>query len=382
MITNTGKNILAKYLIGQAPAYASYIALGCGAKPIPLEDQLSSQDFSAKERLDFEMFRVPIISRGYASENGVSQIVFTAELPTEERYEISEVGLYSAGANPSAGSNDSKTIYSFVSSESWEYHNSNFPLAIPYIIEPLDGTNNDNVINQDSPVFSTNADNRIFTNQVRLTRKERPRFLNHVILISGDDSSISSQAGHLVVDSGNHLHITGVSIDLDKNSPIDELKLAFSVVNKNGTSSIVPENVKIILEFASSDNPNTPNLDYARFEVDISNGNGSQLDGEHDFQNNRYVVVTKKLQELDRSSGFSWKSVNVAKIYASVEYNGEPSDQFYVALDALRLENVATVNPLYGLTGYSVIRSENGQTILKATNTTSLVEFRFAMDVQ
>ena len=35
MITNTGKGILAKYLVGQAPAYASYIALGCGPKPFP-----------------------------------------------------------------------------------------------------------------------------------------------------------------------------------------------------------------------------------------------------------------------------------------------------------------------------------------------------------
>jgi hypothetical protein len=34
MITNTGKNIIAKYLLGQAPAFASYIAVGCGPKPL------------------------------------------------------------------------------------------------------------------------------------------------------------------------------------------------------------------------------------------------------------------------------------------------------------------------------------------------------------
>ena len=33
MITNTGKDIIAKYLMGNAPAYASYMALGCGPKP-------------------------------------------------------------------------------------------------------------------------------------------------------------------------------------------------------------------------------------------------------------------------------------------------------------------------------------------------------------
>jgi hypothetical protein len=39
------------------------------------------------------MFRVPISSRGYVQENGMNKIVLTAELPTEERYEITEVGL-------------------------------------------------------------------------------------------------------------------------------------------------------------------------------------------------------------------------------------------------------------------------------------------------
>jgi hypothetical protein len=34
MITNTGKSIIAKYLIGDTPAYASYVAVGCGAAPI------------------------------------------------------------------------------------------------------------------------------------------------------------------------------------------------------------------------------------------------------------------------------------------------------------------------------------------------------------
>lgn len=181
MITNTGKEIIAKYLMGIAPAYASYIAVGCGAKPRPnittiasassatalsittvtvantaglwvgakitkisgtgtlsttgntivtsinnngtqftispspvveLSGATISIDIDPSEKvLDFEMFRVPISSRGYINDNGVNKIVFTAELPSEERYEISEIGLYSAGANPTAGSYDSKTLY-------------------------------------------------------------------------------------------------------------------------------------------------------------------------------------------------------------------------------------------------------------------------------
>jgi hypothetical protein len=41
------------------------------------------------------------------------KLYLTAELPTEERYEISEIGIYSAGSNPSAGAYDSKTIFAF-----------------------------------------------------------------------------------------------------------------------------------------------------------------------------------------------------------------------------------------------------------------------------
>lgn len=34
MITNVGKNLLAKYLVGQTQSYASHIAVGCGPAPI------------------------------------------------------------------------------------------------------------------------------------------------------------------------------------------------------------------------------------------------------------------------------------------------------------------------------------------------------------
>jgi hypothetical protein len=111
VITKTGKSIIGKYLLGQAPAYASYIGVGCGPKPLLTNDALG--DYSDKTNLDFEMLRVPISSRGFVNENGIDKIVFTAELPTEERYEISEVGLYSAGSNPSAGAYDSKTVFAF-----------------------------------------------------------------------------------------------------------------------------------------------------------------------------------------------------------------------------------------------------------------------------
>lgn len=383
MITNTGKGILAKYLIGQAPAYASYIAIGCGAKPLASDGVLG--DYSSKERLDFEMFRVPIISRGYVNEDGVSKIVFTGELPTEERYEITEVGVYSAGSNPSAGLYDSKMIYSFTQNESWEYHSPTTATAIDTVYSPLDGSYSDNAIHGElvgdpvynKPVFQTNADNRIFTDTSRVARYESCRFLNNVIAMSGASSTLNVTSNHLQPAAGSsHIHLLGVNIDLNKNSPTDQLKLAFSVVSKDADGT-APDSVRILLEFASSDVHNSGQ--YARFEVDLDNGTG---DGEHDFDTDRYVVVQKNIEELYTSSGFTWNTVDVVKVYASVIKDGVASEDFYVFLDALRLDNTSVVNSLYGLTGYSVIRNTDSKTVTKLANTTNFMEFRFAMDVQ
>lgn len=377
MITNTGKNILAKYLIGQAPAYASYIAVGCGTKPLGPSENFG--DYFEKENLDFEMFRVPIISRGYVNEDGVDKIVFTAEMPTEERYEISEVGVYSAAANPDATERDSRNIYAFTQTENWEYHSESVATSIPIVYSPLDGEANDNVIDQPYDVFQTNADNRIFSNPSRVSRYERCRFLNNIISMVGDMSAISKQNdGSLNVDSGNHIHLNGVSANLDRNSPADEIRLAFSIANKDGNSSEIPSSVRAVIEFADEDQFGTG--EFARFEVSLDHIANDDI---YDFNNNRYFVVSKQLQELPKSAGFSWSQVNIAKIYISViDQQGSPSSNFYFNIDALRLENTTTKNPLYGMTGYSVIRNTDSETLVKVANTTNFIEFRFAIGVQ
>jgi hypothetical protein len=383
MITNKGKSIIGKYMLGQAPAYASYLAVGCGPKPLQTEDV--ADNFATKENLDFEMFRVPISSRGFVNENGIDKIVLTAELPTEERYEITEVGLYSAGSNPSAGAYDSKTVFSFAQGESWVYHTASAALAIETIASPLDDPLDDNVIAQDS-VFQTNADNAIFYKTNRLERYERARFLNNTILIPGDDSDLTLDGGgsggvdHIVVEDGsNHIHLTGPNVDFTENSPTDELRLAFSLVNKDGDSVSLPDTIRILVDFAATDS-SSPTT-YARFEVDIEDG----VDG-YDFATNRYFVVSKQLQELYTSQDFTWDAVTVVKIYACVLDTGVsggplPSSDYYIALDAMRLENISTVNPLYGLTGYSVIKNSDETTIIKSPNTNNYIEFRFSIGV-
>lgn len=395
MITNTGKGILAKYLIGQAPAYASYIAVGCGPQALLSEEPGFTPEqiaeYSGKKSLDFEMFRVPIISKGYVNEEGSVKLVLTAELPTEERYEITEVGVFSAGSNPSAGAFDSKTVYSFTQTEGWEYHTiSGLKEEIPTVYAPLD-SDNDNVITgeyfvngelKETPVFHTNADNRTFTNLTRVSRNERCRFLNNIVMISGADSVLSKNTdGSLNVVSGNHIHVTNASFNFNKNSPTDELRLAFSLVSKDPESLVVPDNVKILVEFSSSETSSSG--ESAKLSVDIDNEsfNGTAASS-FDFASNRYVVVSNQLQDLVYSPGFNWDVVTTVKIYAYVEVNGAASDDFYVALDALRLENLTTSNPLYGLTGYSVMKTDGALPIVKLSNTSNFLEFRISVGVE
>lgn len=386
MITNTGKSIIGKYLLGQAPAYASYIAVGCGKKPLSTLDVVG--DHSNKTNLDFEMFRVPISSRGFINEGGIEKIVLTAEIPTEERYEITEVGLYSAGTNSAAGAYDSKTVFAFTQTENWNYHTASAATAIPTITESLDAPNEDNIVATTEPVFQTNADNTIFYKISRAERYERPRFFNNVILISGDDADLTINpesgpgADHFVIEDGsNHIHLTSPNVNFNKNSPTDELRLAFSIVNKDGASPTLqnassPDTVRILVDFASTD-ASSPTA-FARFEAELVNGTGT---GEYDFDTNRYFVISKQLQELYVSPNFTWDAVTVVKIYATALVSDVPSSDYYIALDAMRLENTSTLNPLYGLTGYSVIQNETSSSIIKSPNTSNYIEFRFSIGV-
>ena len=388
MITNTGKNIIAKYLVGQAPAYASYIALGVG--PSPLDDLDPIGDYSNKENLDFEAFRIPITSRGYVyDENGDANIVFSGELPSDQRYEITEVGIFSGKSNPAAAALDSKNLYTFGESENWEYHTAVVASSIPTETGLLDGGSGENEINliddngQPVEVFRTNSDNVLFNNTIRLQRFERPRFLDKALIIAGNISTIDAdeETGIFSIDPiSNHIHLADISPNFNRNSPLDELRLAFSLIDKDSQQIITPERLRIMIEFSATDTIDPTN--YARMEIEITKD-------DENFNNKRYFVVNKSLESLIKSTGFTWNTVNVAKIYVSVfELDGATevvSENFYIALDGLRLENVTSQNPLYGMVGYTVIRNENdygyAEPIIKSANSANSIEFRFGVDV-
>lgn len=380
MITNTGKNILSKFLISQAPAYASYIAIGCGQKPLEAGVDAFG-DYSNQTNMEFEMLRLPIVSKGYIKDDdNLEKIVFTAELPTEERYEITEVGVYSAGGNPSAVGFDSRMLYTFSENEGWEYVDvgTNTTSKINLITD-LDETLPDaqsNLINVSDSAFFFTSTNVIFANQNRVLRYERPRILNGSLAIVGDKSTLSTTNGEMQTGVGSdYIKLSGTSVNFSKNAPTDVLKMAFSVMNKDGDlGTDIPDQVEILVQFGSSSNESV----YANFQVDLANGTG---DGQHDFTNNRYVVVSKQLQELYYHSGFSWGLIDEIRIFVSVTDSATVSDNYYVAFDGIRIENVSTQNPLYGLTGYTVMKTTDAATIVKNQNTKNYIEFRFAIDV-
>ena len=386
MITNKGKEIIAKYLLGTTPAYASYMAFGCGAKPLSSANGYGTYDDYTE--LQFEMFRVPISSRGYVKEDignneFISKIVFTSELPTQERYEITEIGIFPAGGNPSASGFDSRTLIAFAEEEQWQYLDTTVK-PILTVNQPLDTPADDNIINTSTPdftinnvasllpnVFQANADNNIFFKTNRNTKNERCRYLNNMLLVKGNYSAIKDITDVTSSLSGiNHIIKTGLNINLVQNSLSDKIKIAFSLVNKNATSYTHPDSLKIILEFIDS------NGKYARSLVTVTD-NASGIN----FSTNRYIVQEKSLSDFTQQTGFSWQYVNSLKIYSCVVTSNLVVDTHYIAFDAIRFDNVSTQNPLYGLVGYTVVKNTNGEAIAKSPNTNNYVEFRMALDV-
>lgn len=388
MITTTGKSILAKYMLGQTPSYASYIALGCGAKPISSSYNWTTDSsgyktaFKAKTEMDFEMLRVPIISRGYAD----GMLVLTAELPTTERYEISEIGIYPAVQNPSAGVADSRNLFTFSTAEKWYSKTSSSATAVELtpvtsaLDEDSSGTNainfTDGVFDETSAAFRASATNVLFSNSERIARYETPRFFDSSIFILGNGVAMASTVdtdaevlAYSVAANDNFILLENTQADLTRNSPTDKIKIALSVVNKDGAgTSNHPDRVNVIVDFIDSSN-NTK----ARF--------GKTEDMSGYSSSNRYVVLSQALSAMTIDSGFKWRDMDTVKIYVAVFDGGSLSTNHYVSIDAIRMENISSPNPLYGLTGYTVIENTSSETFVKENNTQALVEFRFSMDV-
>jgi hypothetical protein len=387
LITNKGRAILAKYLIGQAPSYASFLALGVGKEPLSNSDEPGPD--AEQGELEFEVLRVPISSRGYVyDENNNISVVLVSELPSEQRYEFSEIGIFSAKSNPIAGSFGSRMIYTFSESENWEYHDQDSSVGLTTYLEPLYRDKQESIIDIPDLAFRTGSNNALFAgSDARIDRQERSRFLDKTLIVRGDLSTLEYSGGAMrpkTNDSfghySSHIHLTGSTPNLNRNTPNDEIRVAFSVLSKIDNQTNTIDNVKVLVEFAETDSATPDN--YARMEIEL-------LKQDYNFNQNRYFVGKKTLGALKKSPGFTWSNVNVVKIYASVYETPENeeddpilSENFYIAFDGLRFENLTSTSPLYGLSGYSVVRNEEKRTIIKEPNSSNLLEFRFGLGIE
>ena len=361
MITNDGKELIAKYLLGQAPEYATHLSIGSGAKPLDLNDPSpSSSILQAKSVMDFEMARVPITSKGFVDDNGITKITFSAELPKDNRYDITEVGLWSAGANNLAINSDSRMIFNF--SEQWEKHDTSIS-SIPFL-ETI-GSSGDITVEDD--IFSASTSNITLRTSSRFARKEGPRYLNSKIFVRGDTSSITGDAGQWE-GAGTHIHLNGINFLIGNNSANDKIKLAFSLINNTSLGiEGLPDQVKILIEFYR--NEVTTTRGFAKAEIDID---GSE------FTNNSYYIKEFNISDLITSEDFSSSEIRIARIFVSIIKDELLSEDWYIALDGLRIDNVNTINPLYKMIGYSVVKID-GNPIIKFQNTNNYMEFRLSL---
>lgn len=483
MITDIGKNLIGKYLVGQSTQYASHIALGCGVEPITLTTAYGN--YATTTELDFEMTRVPIISRSYISDrtlasitniqvfNGipdaitftvssltsgifvqnqtitvsgvsvsvgglstgtlntsykvtsvigytigaeplgwgasaptsnasvattgtidgyVNKISFVAELPTDNRYEITELGLWSDLSNPLPSGIDNKNIFNFGrNKESWKYTSgsTNITSDISYTETALD---NGNLLNNfDTPAtfstspkaFLTNSDNAFFNSTLgatRVQRWERPRFLDDALMVGGDLSKFEVTGGTTILNtldttvSNNYLTISGINLgDLDINQTTDELVLAYSLISKLASATTITgvESVNIMFEFLTDIDNVTAKYHFRHRASDLVDAN-------------RYQTINVPLSgtgTTPKSASFLWKNVVAANIYASIQdSSGNQVTTYFLALDGLNLINKNNVNSSnYGLVSYVPVKNSSGVSIVKEPNTSSLIEFRLVL---
>ena len=378
MITTSGKNIVAKYLLNQAPEFASHIAVGVGGRALPTS---SSVTFATDaDSLEFEVARVPILSKGLLKENGQEKIVFKAELPIEQRYQITEIGLYPANNNAIAKTYDSKVITSFNNTEPWTYsNNENDSGTVLYIGPvPIDSVNIGSINSADLSNFSFIDNNStIFEYSERMNRGEEPRYLSRSMLVAGDTSIMATgSASASIIDTSSsasyYTENNSINLNLGKNLPTDQVKFAFSIVSKarTGVSSLAPEHVKIRLELLNNTSENPPK---AYIDIALLGNN---------IEDMRYNVVTKTLSDFTTSTDFSWSAVNAIRIYSCLHDGSKvPSEDHYILYDGIRFENISSYNPLYGLVAAEYMKTQDQNPILKKENSTSYVEYRFGIGV-
>lgn len=445
MITNKGKQVITKYMLGQAPEYAAYIAVGVGPKPLLISE--SDNSSPTKESMDFEAFRVPILSKGLVNDtisidieswqassnlitvttstnHGINigdaidisfsasadnskegtfsvlsttsntiqysqtignsswsasgsytgtvtyvkeRLVFKAQLPPDQQYQMTEIALYPAANNQLAIGYDSRPIAGFLTTEGWIRHttvDNDIDFVTQSIVDAY-GNVSASVINDAAFI---NSNNQAFDFTERKERLESPRFLNRSLIIKGDTSAFLND--NLDVSSStNYIYTANLPLDLSKNSPNDLIKIALSVIAPEITSPTIPNKIRFRLDF-----------------IDSSTG-GKATAGKiflaSDITQSRYQIISKEIANFEADSNFSWARIGQIKIYAESLTSGGSYDGSYISLDGIRIDNIKTQNPLYSMIAYSIIKNstDDGLPIKKSENSQAYIEYRIGTSV-
>jgi hypothetical protein len=216
----------------------------------------------------------------------IKKIAFTAEIPTADRYLITEFGIYPSGTDSSLTGSASRILSDFTQQEVWQYVNGstlNYTDIQYYSVI----ANNAGDITQTDKAFQTNANNSLFDQGGRPFRNEKPRFLEDATIVAGNMSEFTAP----MTATGDYISVSNFGADLSKNSASDELRLAFSIINKLATPTAVPRSANVMLQFACSNG-----IDNAKYHFRISDATSLAKDiSDEDI--NRYHVLSLKLGE-------------------------------------------------------------------------------------
>ena len=463
MITSKGNQIITKFLLGQTPEYAAYLSIGVGATPLDLNEFDNSP--ITKKSMDFEAFRVPVLSRGivndtlsfditnwtvssnvvtittstihgakigdeieldFTRENSDNterqgtftvtfvteytlsyeqttslsdwtpnasfddyatmsyrreRIVFKAELPTDQRYEMTEIAVYPAANNTLAENYDSKVVAGFLTTEGWTYHDVSPSLiesdnTIPFVTTSIADTTGtvgsatflDPVSGSAADALFINSSNEAFTFFERLERYEPTRFYNRCLVVPGDMTSFSDD-NMTLVGKQRYIFTNSLRLDLNENSPNDKIKFALSIISSSLTANTPPDKVRLRFEFLDS--------------LSGDRAVATQLLTSGDLSTTRYKIISKQLKEFDLGSNFSWGRVDGIVIYAETLDSGGNYDGSYIAFDGIRVDNENTENPLYGMVAYSRLKNNfnEGYPILKTENSQGYIEYRLGVNI-
>jgi hypothetical protein len=117
----------------------------------------------------------------------------------------------------------------------------------------------------------------------------------------------------------------------------------------------------------------------------VTNGKAvlKELILEEDLAQTRYHVISKQLKDFTLEENFSWARVGEIRIYAQTVNSFGNSTEDYIILDGIRLDNVNTQNPLYGMIAYSRLKNqyESGLPIEKIENSQGYIEYRIGINI-